>query len=482
MKEDGNLKTQVMSGLFWKFGERIIAQGVSFIISLILARLLLPEQYGTVALVLVFINIANVFVTNGLGESLIQKKESGDIEFSTMFFCSALFSVVLYSLLFVLAPLIASFYENDDLSVLIRVLALQIPLSSVKTIQHAYVSKHMLFKKFFFSTLGGTVISGVIGVVMAINGFGVWAIVEQYLVNSLIDMIVLFITVSWRPRMLFDRKVAKELLRYGWKLIAASLVNTIYGELRSLVIGKKYTEADLGCYNKGNQFPSLIINNINVSISNVLFPAMSNVNDDMVRLKQLTRKSMQLSSYIIFPMMAGMIAIAEPMVRLLLTDNWLECVPFLQLCCIYWMFQPVQTANIQAIKAAGRSDVCLKLEVIKKIIGFSMLIISIPFGVMAIVLSNTLFAFVSMLINIGPNKKLINYGYIEQFKDLFPSFTLSLSMGIVVYFAGFLHFNLIVVLILQIVIGLFMFLATSYIFKVDCFFYILDMVKRLRKR
>jgi O-antigen/teichoic acid export membrane protein len=486
MGDSHELKKQVLSGLFWKFGERIIAQSVSFLISLILARLLAPEQYGTISLVLVFINIANVFVANGLGEALIQKKNASDLDFSSIFYCSVLLAAGLYILMFFTAKPIAIFYGNEDLVLLIRVLAIQLPISSIKTIQNAYVSKHMMFRKFFFSTLGGTIISGIVGIAMAMNGMGVWALVAQYLLNSIIDMLVLFITVPWRPQKLFDFDIAKDLIGYGWKLICAALVNTVYGEIRSLIIGKVYSESDLGLYSKGNQFPSLIISNINTSISNVLFPAMSNVNNDKNHLKTLTRKSMQASSFIIFPMMIGMFVIANRMILILLSEKWLPCVPYLQLSCIYWMFQPIQTANVQAIKAAGRSDICLKLEIIKKVVGFALLLISINYGVYAIVLSNTIFGFISMLINIHPNKKLIGYGYYEQFIDLIPAFFISSVMAIIVFLAGSIHLNNVIVIIAQIIIGIIVYVILARVFKVESYFYfkniLVVMIKKLRRR
>lgn len=473
-----SLKNQVISGLFWKFGERIIAQGVSFVISVILARLLMPEQYGVIALILIFINIANVFVTNGLGESLIQKQDSGDTEFSTMFYCSLAISGVLYMMIFIFAPFIASFYDNEELIILIRILVLQLPLSAIKTIQHAYVSKHMMFRKFFFSTLGGTLISGTIGVIMAYQGCGVWALAEQYLVNSAIDMLVLFFTVPWRPKLMFDMQSAKILFAYGWKLMLSQLINTLYNELRSLIIGKTYSSADLAYYNRGNHFPSLIITNINTAISNVLFPAMSKVNNSIADVKNMTRRSMKVSSYIIFPLMAGIIAAAEPMVRVLLTEKWIFCVPFLRLCCIYWAFQPLQTANVQAIKAVGRSDICLKLEVIKKLIGFALLFASVPFGVFAIVISNTVYGGISMLINIRPNKKLIDYGYKEQFADIVPSFLLSAFMGGAVYAIGFIPTDAVIVLVIQIISGIALYIAGSYYFKIDSFVFLAGSIKK----
>lgn len=477
-----NLKGKVVSGLFWKFAERILAQGVSFIISLVLARLLSPQHYGTVALVVVFINIANVFVSNGLGEALIRKKDADDKDFSTMFYCSVVFAIVLYLILYVSAPGIALFYENVELTNLVRVLALQIPLSAVKTIQHSYVSKKMIFKKFFFSTFGGTVVSGIIGIAMAYKGLGVWAIIAQYLINSVIDMIILFITVPWRPKFIFDFVTAIELLRYGWKLTAASLLNVIYGELRSLLIGKVYSEADLGLYSKGNQFPSLIINNINDSISTVLFPALSTANNEEERLKSMTRRAMQVSAFVIFPMMIGMIAVADNMISVLLTDKWLECVPYLRLCCIFWMFQPIQTANIQALKAIGRSDICLKLEIVKKIIGFALLILSVRFGVFAIVMSNTLLGFISMVLNIEPNRRIIKYGYWEQFKDVSPAFLHSMIMGVLIYFVGMLPYNKVILLILQVIAGICFYIISTWLGKVEGQEYVQNIVKAIRKR
>lgn len=469
MSNNENLGRQVASGLFWKFGERIIAQGVSFIISLVLARILLPEQYGTVSLVLVFINIANVFVSNGLGESLIQKHDADDKDFSTMFFCSLAMGIGLYLILFIVAPFIEKFYETPELTKVIRVLSLQVPLSSIKTIQHAYVQKHMLFKKFFFSTLGGTILSGIIGIIMAYKGFGVWALVEQYLVNSLMDMTILFITVKWRPHFQFSVQSAKQLLSYGWKLLAAQFINVVYNELRSLIIGKVYSKEDLAYYNRGSHFPSLIITNINTSISTVLFPAMSKVNGNPEEVKRLTRKSMKMTSYVIFPMMIGMFTVAEPMIRVLLTDKWLSCVPFLQMSCIYWMFQPCQTANVQAIKAVGRSDICLKLEIIKKSIGFSLLFLTMRISVYAVVASNVVFAGISSLINIIQNEKLIGYGFKEQILDLVPAFILSVIMGLGVYSVSFLNLQPIWILIIQVIVGIAIYIFESLIFKIEAF-------------
>lgn len=471
-------KNNIVSNLFWKFGERILAQGISFLVSLVLARLLLPSEYGTVALVLVFINLANVFVSNGLGEALIQKKNANDADFSTMFFCSLGLSIVLYVIMFFAAPLIANYYQDVTLVSVLRVLALRLPLAAINTIQHAYVAKHMQFKKFFFSTLGGTLASAIVGISMAYHGFGIWALVGQYLSNCFIDTVVLFFTVDWRPRLMFSLLSVKQLLPFGWKLMAAGFISSLYGELRNLVIGKVYSTEDLAFYNKGNHFPSLTVTNVDTSISSVLFPAMSSINNDPNHLRALTRKSMRMSSYVVFPMMTGMCAVGETMIRFLLTDKWIGCVPFLRLSCIYWMIQPLQTANAQAIKACGRSDIYLKLETAKKIIGVSLIFVTMRMGVMAVVFSNLLVAAISIIMNIYPNKKLIGYGYTDQFKDVFPALFLSSVMGAAVWGIYLLLGNSVYVLILQLISGAAIYVGLSLLTHNDSFGELLKIVKR----
>ena len=480
--EEKSLKNKVVSGLFWSFGERFITQGASFALSIILARLLMPSEYGIVALILVFINLASVFVTNGIGESLIQKKNADETDFSTIFYCSFLISIFIYVILFLTAPFIAKFYGNSDLESVLRILALIIPVSSFSTIQQAYVSKKMIFKKFFFSNLGGTLVAGLIGIMMAYYGFGVWALVAQNLVNTIIVTIVLFFTVPWRPRLLFSIDSAKELLGFGWKLVAANFINIGYNELRSLVIGKIYTMTDLAYYNRGNQFPSLIITNINSTIAKVVFPAMAEVNDDISRLKSVTRRAMKITSYLIFPLMIGLMGVANSLILVLLTEKWLFVVPFLQICCIYWLFQPMQTANWQAIKSLGRSDLLMNLEILKKVIGVVMLLLTMHINVYAIAISNAAFAGISMIINMIPNKKLINYSMSEQLRDIAPPLLLSIIMGVIIHTISWIQLPVIATLALQIVCGGIIYIGASYMFQLDSFVYLSNMViKKISK-
>ncbi|SFT02943.1 lipopolysaccharide biosynthesis protein [Paenibacillus sp. BC26] len=477
------LKNKVMSGVFWAFSERIISQGVSFVLSIILARLLMPSEYGIIALVLVFTNLANVFVSNGIGETLIQKKDADETDFSSLFYFSLTVSVGLYTILFFLAPYIAVFYDHSELESVLRVIALIIPLSSIITIQQAYVSKKMMFKKMFFSTIGGTLASGLIGIVMAYYGYGVWSLVAQYLINAVVNTIVLFFIAQWRPKLKFSIYSVKQLVGFGWKLVVANFINVFYAELRSLMIGKLYTPAALAFYNRGNQFPNLLITSIDTAVGKVLFPAMAEVNNDTAHLKNVTRRSMKVTAYIIFPLMIGLMSIAPSLIELLLTRKWMEAVPFLQICCVFWLFQPVQTANWQAIKALGRSDMIMKLEIYKKIIGVSLLLISMNISVYAIAMSNAAFAGISMLINMMPNKKLMNYSMPEQFRDLAPSLLLSLVMGGSIYTISWLSLPTIAILLLQIGCGAIIYVVASHLFKIDSYVYLLNMLStKLRRR
>lgn len=473
---------KVFVGLFWKFGERICAQGISFIVSIVLARILLPCEYGAVSLIMIFITIANVFVTSGLSSALIQKKDANETDFSTVFYCTVFMSVILYIILFIASKYIAEFYKMPELNWYLRIFSIKILISAYNSIQHAYVSRNMLFKKFFFSTIIGTIISGVVGIAMAFAGFGPWAIIAQYLSNSLIDTIVLNFTIPWHPKLLFSKKSAKSLVGFGWKVLMTDLLGTIFDNLRSLLIGKFYTSSDLAYYNKGQQFPQLIGNNIDNSIITVLYPAMSNSSDNPKRIKEMTRRTMKITSFVIFPLMAGLIAIAKPLITLLLTEKWNDCVIFLQILCISQAMSTISKSNLQAMKALGRSDVTLKLELIKKPIYLIILLVSIKYGVEAIAISMMVYSIVGTIINMNPNKKLLDYSFKEQIMDLLPSIILSTIMCFLVMLVSKLNFPIIVILIIQVIFGLVIYIGLSKIFKLESFQYLVDFFKNFLNR
>lgn len=470
-------KNKVMSNLIWRFAERSGAQIVAFVVSIVLARILDPDAYGTVALITVFTTILQVFVDSGLGNALIQKKDADDLDFSTVFFTNIVFCTVLYLGLFVSAPFIAQFYENVSLTPYIRVLGLTILVSGVKNVQQAYVSKKLIFKKFFFATLAGTIMAAVVGIIMALNGFGVWALVAQQIVNVSVDTFVLWVTVKWRPTFEFSFERLKGLFSYGWKLLASSLLDTIYNDLRQLIIGKMYSSSDLAYYNQGKKFPNLIVTNVNTSIDSVLLPVMSDAQDSKARVKAMMRRSLTTSIYIMAPLMIGLAFVAEPVVSLILTDKWLPSVPFLRIFCIIYMFRPVHTANLNAIKALGRSDLFLKLEIVKKVVGLILLGLTMQHGVMAMAYSLLISNVLSQIINSWPNRKLLNYSYIEQLKDFMPSVLLAVVMGICIYPISLIGLPDIVTIVLQILAGAVLYIAGSVALKLEPFQYLWDIVK-----
>lgn len=474
--------SRVLSNFIWRLLERFGAQGVTFIVSLVLARILGPEVYGTVAIVLVFIAIFDVFVDSGLGNALIQKKNADDVDFSSVFYFNIAACIVLYLIVFLFAPVFALLYKNDLFVPVLRVMGLELVISGFKNIQFAYVSRHMEFKKFFFATLTGTIIAAPIGIVMALRGYGVWAIVAQNLFNVTIDTIILWVSVKWRPKKVFSWKKLKVLLNYGWKLLASSLLETVYQKLRQLIIGRRYSATDLAYYNKGETFPSTAVNNVNSAMNSVLFPIMSENQDSPESIKEITKKSIRVGSYVLMPMMAGLAACAEPLVKILLGEAWLPCVPYLQVFCFVYAFYPFHVANLNAIKAVGRSDIYLKQEITKKVVGISAIVITMRISVFAIALGLVFTDLIDQIINSFPNGKLINYAYKEQLEDLAGPFFLSIMMGGIVYLISFVPISSFLQLIIQIPLGIVLYVALSKLYKLDIFNYLISSVRMLLKR
>ena len=481
MSDNLSSKGTVISNLIWRFAERCGAQGVAFVVSLVLARLLAPEDYGTIALVTVFTTILQVFVDSGLGNALIQKKDADDVDFSSVFYFNVIVCSILYLGMYLAAPTLAAFYDDPDLVPVIRVLSLTLVISGVKNVQQAYVSRTMQFKRFFFATLGGTIGAAVLGIAIAYMGYGVWALVAQQIFNAAVDTLILWITVKWRPKWVFSFKRLKELLSFGWKLLVSALLDTTYNQLRQLIIGKLYTTSDLAYYNKANQFPNLIVTNINTAIDSVVFPAMSMQQDDPQRVKAMTRRAIKTSVYIMAPMMLGMAAVAEPMIRLLITEKWLPCVPYLRIFCITFIFYPIHTTNLNAIKAMGRSDLFLKLEIAKKIIGLAVLLSTMWISVEAMAYSLLLVSLLSQIINTWPNRKLMNYSYLAQLRDIMPSIALSAAMALIVSSLPMLGLDDLITLGLQIVLGVIIYLFGSILFRMEAFMYLWDMIRNKLK-
>ncbi len=476
MPED-NLKTSVLSSLFWKFLERGGVSGVQFVVQIILARLLLPEDYGIIALIVVFIAISQTFVQSGLGTALIQKKKVTDEDYSSVFYLTLVVALVFYGILFLAAPFIAAFYNQPLITPVLRVLGLTLFFGAVNTIQNAVIARNFQFRKLFVSSLGAVLLSGVVGIAMAYAGHGVWALVGQQLTSIITLCFIMWFTVNWRPKLIFSVTQVKELFSFGWKLLMSDVIYVTYTHFIILVIGRIYPINMLGFYTKGREFPGVLISNVNNSIQAVMFPAYAKCQDNRPQVKQIMRRALVTSAFLVFPAMAGLAAVAEPLVLLLLTEKWIMAVPFLQIFCAEYALWPIHTTNLHAINALGRSDIFLKLTVLKIACGLSILAVTIPIGIYAMALGMVVSGVISTLINAYPNRLLLDYSFTEQWRDLAPALVLSLVMCGAAYSVLFLGLPAWATLILQIGVGVVVYLGLAWAVGLESLTYVIDTVR-----
>lgn len=478
-KKETGAREKVFSSFVWAFLERCGAQGVGIIVNIVLARLLTPDDYGILAIMVIFTSLANQLVQNGFNTSLIQNRDVTEEDYSSVLHVSMLLTVVMYGVLFFCAPVIADFYETPGLVEPLRVLALVLFPVTLQSVQTAKLRREMDFKQLFTLTILSSLIGGASGVVMALCGFGVWALVAQQLCGAVGACIVLQWKLKWRPHAVINWHRIRILFSYGWKLLLAAAVNTLYNDLSGLIIGKKYTPTMLAYYDKGNMLPSKLISSINDAIQNVMLSALAREQDDRERCKMMMRRSVQVSCFLIFPMMAGLAAVAEPVTIILLTEKWLPSVPFLQLSCLIYALIPIAVANLQAIKAMGRSDIFLKLEIIKKIIGLLALVIAVVYfdTALAIMWASALTLPLSLFVNAYPNKKLVGYSFVEQFRDIFPPLLLSIAMFFGVSAIGLLDLSVWVMLLVQVPVGVVIYVVGAVVFRLESFSYALGIIK-----
>ena len=477
-----DIKQKTVSGFFWRLSERLCAQVVTFSVTVVLARILMPEDYGIIAIVNVFIAIADVLITGGLSTSLIQKKEADETDFSTMFYTSVLFAAVLYVIMFFTAPFISALYKNDLLIPVLRVMGIKFFISAVNSVQQAYVARNMIFKKFFFATLLGTFVSAVAGITLALRGAGVWALVAQALTNPFIDTIVLFVTVRWFPQFLFSFKRFKTLFSYGWKVMCANLSGTFFERLKSLIVGARYSPVDLAYFNRGESLPLLVTGNITTTLESVLFPAISKFQDDKEKFKASVRRSMSLGSYVLMPMLFGLAAVSDRLVILLFSEKWAMAIPFVQVVCMHELTAILNSINLQAIKASGRSDVLLILEFIKKPIYLLIIFLTALISPLSMAIGAAVYGFIALFINSFPNKRFLNYSFWEQLYDVKNSFFLSLAMGASVWGIGRINLADWLVVVIQIGAGIFIYVGLSLVFKNKDFVYLKNMMKERFKK
>lgn len=472
---------KVVSGLLWTFGERIGAQLVTTLVSIILARVLAPEAYGIISIVMVFITFCNVFVSNGFGAAIVRKKEVDELDLNTTFVFSFSLSLVFYTILFFAAPYIARFYDMAILSPVIRVMALRLPLASINSIQYANIQRTMEFQRFFVVTMCSTIISGIVGITMVYMGFGVWSIVGQYMSNTAVSTIALTFVSSWFPKFKFSKKRAKEIIPFGLTVLSSELIATGSNDLRSLVVGKCFGSAELAYYDQGLKFPSLFVNNVNSAVNKVMLPSYSRCQDDLVHLKKMLRKTITMGITILGPILIGFGVLADTFVEAVLTEKWIPAVPYIRLFCLSYLSRPLETACRQALLALGKSKMIIWIMVLINVFNLSTLFIAtFAFKSVFLVAVGTLFGtMISLLSYMYFSGKIIGYRLKEQLLDLFKPILICIAMGAVVFAVGFIPLNSWIVLFLQVALGVVTYIALLWIFRKDMFKYLLrTLLKR----
>lgn len=473
------MKSNIANNLMWKLMERFGVQGIQFILQIILARLLLPEDYGMLSIMLVFTTLANIFVQTGFNTALIQNQDVKEEDYSSVFWVTLVVAFLLYIVIFFIAPYIASFFNMPKMIMPMRIIALVLLPGALNSVQLAKISRELEFRKVFYSNMIAISVAGCISVAIAFTGGGIWTLVIQNLTYTSIVCLIMSCVSGLKIKFFCNIARVKVLISFGWKLLVSSLLETLYLNLNNLIIAKIYNPIILGYFNRGMQFPQYLMDGINNSVQSVMLPVMSLEQNDICKVKDIMRRAIMLTAYIVFPMMAGLAAVSEHIVSIFLTDKWLPCVPYMQLYCIVFAFYPVNASNLQAINAMGRSDIYLKLEVIKKILGIIILAIAVVFfnTPIAIAVSACVSILIGWFINAAPNKKLVNYTYREQLIDVLPSIVLSSLMYGTVFLMGRLHLESIVLLPLQIAVGIGVYLMLSAIIKPESYVILMNKIR-----
>lgn len=474
--------SKYVTNFLWRVIESCSSQFVTFFVSVILARLISPEAYGTLAIVSVFTTLCMIFVDGGFGMALVQKKDADEIDFSSIFYFNIAMCTLLYVLIFASSPMIARFYGIEELTLIIRVQSFTLVISGVRSIQNAYVSKYLLFKQAFYSTIGSTITSAVVGITLAYAGFGIWALIAQSLFSNIVGTAILWLAIKWRPQRAFSFSRVKQLFSYGSKLLLANFINIGYNEIRQLLIGKVYTTSELAYFNRGASLPGFCHSVISTGAGSILLPTMSNVQDSPEDVKMLVKKSIRLQTYVLLPALVGLAVCSESIIRLLFTETWLEAVPFQQIFCCMYMLECVSVTNENALKAMGYSGKMLKIECIKTPLYTIILLLTIPFGTEAIALGSLAGCVVGAAMFIAPGKKIYNYSIFAQLIDILPHILLSAFMGLCVWGISLIPMNNILSLVSQVGTGILVYVTLSVVFKMECFYYVRDQLLALLKR
>lgn len=463
------IKNKAIKGAGWSFADNIMSQGITFLVGLILARLLTPEEYGLIGIILIFIALFNSIVDSGFSNALIRKNDAKDIDYNTVFITNMVLSVVLFFALYFSAPAIARFFNQPSLTPLTRVMGSVVIINAFAIIHRTILVKRVDFKTQTKVSLIASVASGVIGISMAVAGYGVWSLVGQQISRQLLNSVFLWIWTKWYPKIQFSIESFKELFSFGWKLLVSGLIDTVWREIYQVVIGKCYSAETLGQYTRAQQFGSIFSSNLTAVVQRVSYPVLSEIQDDKIRLKSAYQKVIKVTMLVTFCCMLGLASIAEPMIVTLIGEQWLPAVPLLQIICFMMMLYPLHAINLNMLQVQGRSDLFLKLEIIKKTIAVGPLLLGVFMDIYWMLWGSVVTGFISYYLNAFYSGRFLNYSMWEQIKDIMPSFVVALVMAALVYAISLINVSSIVLLMIQILAGVAIVIILCEILSLDAY-------------
>ena len=472
-----SIASKSIHGILWSAIEKFSLQGVQFLIGIVLARLLSPSDFGMIGMLSIFMGVSQTFIDCGFSSALIRQKEVSAKDYGTTFLINFFISLLAFLILFFTAPFIARFYNIPELELVIRVFSTTLITNALFTVHNVKLTRNVDFKTQSKASICSALISGAVGVTLAYKGFGVWSLVAQAICNSILNLILLTFLLKWFPSPTFSRTSFHNLFGFGSKILIASIISSIYSNLYNIVIGKKFSATFLGYYSRADQLGQFPSQNIAGILSRVTYPILSQLQDNSSRLHDAYVKYLQLSSFVIFPLTMGLAALAKPLIILILGEKWVPSVILLQILCLGLMFDPICNINLNLLYVKGRSDLVLKLEIIKKTIAITILIASLPFGLTGLCIGRALYGIVATLLNMTYTKRFIDLSIWGQAKLIFPSLALSLLMAAGVYSITLSNLNHVLQLILGIIIGLLLYIIPAKLFKMEAMNYIIELVR-----
>lgn len=479
-QQNNQIKSKMTYGVTWKFSEKILIQIVQFVLQIILARILNPEDFGLIAILTVFITLSDIVILYGVTTALVQKKDINQIEMSSVFFINIGLSLVIYAILFFCSPLISKFYEEEQLTNLLRILSLNIIFGALCAVHNVIITRALDFKKSFIRNAFNVAVQAFVGIFCACNGFGVWSLVLSKISGCVVGSLTLLILVKWHPSCQFSWKRVRPLFRFSSKMLANNFLGSILQNISSLVIGKYYSSAELGYYQKGQQFPQTAMAAVDGSMSEVLYPSFSSMQSDLNLVKRALSRSMKLSMYLVMPILVGGIVVARPLVLLLLGTKWEPCIPFFQLQCIVCMFWPLAARN-QALNAIGKSTITLITSLIANTIVLIFIFIGIRYSIFIAMIGTIVSNLLTLFISSYFTKKYIGYSITDLLKDIAPTTLLAIFMGGCVYLISFFGFSNLITLLFQVILGIIIYIGISLLLKIETFKYLIGFLKGLRK-